>query len=242
MQRLAELIRQAGAGLDDITVTLDSHPSVAVERTTFWLDAAGQEVNPYTQVARDDVVSGRFRPRHERHLPAVLDMLARLENAGHYTLVAWPVHCVTGTWGHNIHRNVANQLAAWERDTGQTVRKVLKGEYPLAEHYGVFEAETPLAQVASTAFNHTLAENLSNGVDLLFVAGEASSHCVAASVDQLIRFRRGDGHGIVLLSDAMSPVGGFEAQARAFFERAQKTGAQIMTTTQAIDYMRSRTV
>src|SRR5690606_14151835 len=99
------------------------------------------------------------------------------EAGGRHKLVVWPVHCVTGTWGHNIHDNVSQALNEWELLTRGTVRKVLKGEYPWSEHYGIFEADTPLENVPGTRFNAALAQELTKGVDLLLVAGEASSHC-----------------------------------------------------------------
>jgi len=93
--------------------------------------------------------------------------------------------------------------------------------------------------VPSTCFNEQLARSLTDQVDRLFVAGQAASHCVAASVEQLIRYRLGDARGIVLLSDAMSPVAGFERQAQAFVDRAVAAGAQCMSCAQAIDALRA---
>lgn len=129
----------------------------------------------------------------------------------------------------------------WEVFTHGTVRKVLKGEYPWSEHYGVFEADTPLENVPGTQFNSALAANLTQGVDLLLVAGEASSHCVAASVDQLLsaiqtgRIPKPDsGFEIILLRDCMSPVPGFEQAERAFFERAATAGVGFRTAQEAL--------
>lgn len=236
MLRVARFIEQAGHKLNRIVVTLDSHPFVAIERTTFWLGADGKEVDPFTQIMAEDVRAGRFTPVHGGRIEPisgkplterVIELLTLLEGgASKHKLMAWPVHCVTGTWGANIHPAVAVALAAYERYSQFTVRKAHKGEYPLAEHYGVFEAETPLWEVPSTRFNANLAEELTS--DLTFVAGEASSHCVAASVEQLIRYRK-TGVGIVLLTDCMSPVTGFEAAADAFLKRAVDAGAQLMT-------------
>lgn len=230
MLRLAEFIDKAGDSLERIVVTLDSHPFVAIERVTFWLDAQGQQVAPFTQITAADLQAGRFRPRFP---PATLQakrVVQELERIGRPGLIVWPVHCVTGTWGHTLHPAVAQALNEWELRTGATVRKVLKGEYPLAEHYGVFEAETPTMLAESTLFNEALADSLSFGVDELLVAGEASSHCVAASIDQLVRHRRGDATGITLLTDCMSPVTGFKAAADAFLVRAHAAGAELSTS------------
>ena len=153
MLRLAAFIGARQAHLDAITVTLDSHASVAVERTSFWMDAKGASVDPFTFITEGDVLAGSYLPRKAEYIPKVLAMLRQLADGGRAGLVVWPVHCVTGTWGHNIHAAVAQQLQAWEMAHQKTVRKVLKGEYPLTEHFGVFEADAPDAAVPSTQFN-----------------------------------------------------------------------------------------
>jgi nicotinamidase/pyrazinamidase len=235
MQRLASFI--AKQTLDGITVTLDSHPSVAVERTTFWITSEGCAPAPFTFVTEQDVASGKLVPRDESLIPQVVQMLQQLANGGRQGLVIWPVHCVTGTWGHNIYSALAEQLTQWEFNQQRAVRKVLKGEYPLTEHFGIFEADAPNEAVPSTQFNNALAVELTQGVDTLFIAGEAGSHCVASSVDQLIAYLNrslAPRPRIVLLSDCMSPVSGFEADQQAFIARASAWGAEVMTSVQAV--------
>ena len=236
MLRLAGFIQNHASKIDGITVTLDSHPSVAVERTTFWMGTDEAEVPPFTFITAADVSSGKYFPRDRAFTPAVLAMLNQLAVKGRPGLVVWPVHCVTGTWGHNIQESVSKQLQAWEFSRQRAVRKVLKGEYPLTEHFGVFEADAPIEGVESTQFNTRLAAALTEGVDLLFIAGEASSHCVASSFDQLVRYRSGGqgvGPRLVLLKDCMSPVSGFETAASEFYARAREVGAQLLDATAA---------
>lgn len=235
MLRLARFLRDAGAFISNVTVTLDSHPYLAIERTTFWRDRHNREVAPFTVVTADEVTRGDYRPLCNDAL--VLEQIRRLEAGGRHKLVVWPVHCVTGTWGHNIHDKVSQAMNEWELLTHGTVRKVLKGEYPWSEHYGIFEADTPLQDVPSTRFNTALAKELTRGVDLLLVAGEASSHCVAASVEQLLAAIRSgripqpeDSFEIALLRDCMSPVSGFEHIEKGFLDRAAAAGVRLVTT------------
>lgn len=235
MQRLASFMDKQA--LDGITVTLDSHPSVAVERTTFWMTPEGNAPAPFTFVTEQDVASGKLAPRNSEFVPQVIHMLQQLARAGRPGLVIWPVHCVTGTWGHNIYSALEDQLVEWEFAQQRAVRRVLKGEYPLTEHFGVFEADAPNETVPSTQFNNALAVELTQGVDTLFIAGEAGSHCVASSVDQLIAYlnrSQAPRPRIVLLSDCMSPVTGFEADQQAFMARSSAWGAEVMTSAQAV--------
>jgi nicotinamidase/pyrazinamidase len=229
-------VRQHIAQLDGITVTLDSHASVAVERTTFWQTKSGEAVSPFTFITSADLKSGTFAPRDRSKTLAVAAMLNQLAARGRPGLVVWPVHCVTGTWGHNIYSELAAELQSWEFSRQRAVIKALKGEYPLTEHFGVFEADAPVQEVASTQFNTSLAKALTDDVEVLFLAGQASSHCVASSFDQLASYmvkQTGSQPRLVILSDCMSPVTGFESAAKDFFERARAFGADIMSAQEA---------
>jgi len=232
LRRLAGFIESNQDRLDSITVTLDSHASVAVERTTFWLGRDGQPVAPFTFITAADVVASVYRPRDTGLTDQVLDMLKQLAVAGKSGMVVWPVHCVTGTWGHNIQSDVARSLAAWELTHQRAVTKALKGEYPLTEHFGVFEADAPVASVPSTQFNTALAKSLADGTDVIAMAGQASSHCVAASYDQFMGFLAKTpalAPRVVLLRDCMSPVPGFKKLADELFDRACAAGTGVMT-------------
>jgi len=77
-----------------------------------------------------------------------------------------------------------------------------------------------------TALNRPLLEALEQQPGTLLVAGEALSHCVAASVQDLIN--RWDVQRLqrtVLLTDCMSPVPGFEAIGRQL-EAARACGVR----------------
>lgn len=232
LRRLARFIEAHTPRISDITVTLDSHASVAVERTTFWLDRAGQAVAPFTFITAASVAAGEHRPRDAGLTGQVVAMLDQLAAAGKAGMVVWPVHCVTATWGHNIQRELADSLAGWEMAHQRAVAKVLKGEYPLTEHFGVFEADAPVASVPGTQFNRALAASVAGGADVVAFAGQASSHCVAASYDQFMRFLAGSpafAPQVVLLRDGMSPVPGFEALADGLFERARAAGTLVLS-------------
>lgn len=235
MTRLAALMKQARDKLGDITVTLDSHASVGIERTTFWTTADGQPVAPFTQIAESDVRAGRFVPRDRQRLPDVLAYLAALERGGRYQLVVWPVHCVIGTWGHNIHEAVAAELAAWEQATQRTALRVLKGLNPMTEQYSAVQAEVPDARDPQTLPNRTLIERARPSGGLLLVAGEAASHCVASTMEHLFTALTANERArVVILSDCMSPVGSFEAQAGKFYVQARAQGARVMTSNEAL--------
>jgi nicotinamidase/pyrazinamidase len=239
MQRTAALIRAAGAALDDITVTLDSHHHVDIAHPTFWRQADGGAVGPFTTITAVQVRAGDFQPRDPAALPRTLAYLDELESRGRYTLMVWPVHCEIGTWGHGIHADVRAACNEWEETRLRGVRKVTKGENPWTEHYSAIQAEVPDAADEHTQMNTAFLADLDRA-GLLLVAGEASSHCVRATTEHIVaNLPGGRPERIVLLTDCMSPVGGFEAQHQAFLDEMRAQGVQLMTSAEALSLLRA---
>ena len=206
MQRTAALIRAAGAALTDITITLDSHHHVDIAHPTFWQEADGGGVTPFTQITAAQVRAGAYRPRDPAALPRTLAYLDELESRGRYTLMVWPVHCEIGTWGHGVHADVRAAYDEWEGNHLRGVRKVTKGENPWTEHYSAIQAEVPDAGDEHTQTNTALLAELDRA-GLLLIAGEASSHCVRATTEHIVaNLPGGRPERIVLLTDCMSPV------------------------------------
>ncbi len=234
MHRAAQFIEHAN-NLGRVVVTLDSHPTVAIERPTFWSRGNGESVAPFTEITEADVAAKRFVPRDARLLPDVLSYLRALERSNRYRLMVWPVHCVLGTWGHNIHSALQASLAQWEERTQRNALKILKGANSMTEQYSAVQAEVPVQSDPLTLRNAQLIESCRPGSGYLVVAGEAASHCVAATMEHIFEaFDAQERSRTILLKDCMSPVRGFEKQAAQFLERAQAAGARVLTSDQAL--------
>lgn len=236
MQRLAALIAAHGDAIDAVTVTLDSHHRLDIAHPTFWQRADnavdgtdGTEVAPFTEITAKQVRAGAFRPRDPASLPRALAYLDDLEARGRYTLMVWPVHCEIGTWGHAVHADVAAACRAWEAQRGRATNAVRKGENPWTEHYSAVLAEVPDADDPHTQLNAALIADLARA-DRILIAGEASSHCVRATTEHIVaNLPGGRPERLVLLTDCMSPVGGFAAQHAAFFDQMRALGVTLTT-------------
>ncbi len=231
MQRLAAFIRAQAARLTDITLTLDSHHRLDIAHPGFWQQADGSAVAPFTPITAAAVSAGQYLPRQSAHLGRSLAYLDALEAQGRYTLMVWPVHCEIGTWGHNIHAEVHAAVNAWEDQHLAIASKLGKGSNPWTEHYSAVMAEVPDPHDPATGLNHTLMASMDQA-DVLLIAGEASSHCVRATTEHIVQhLARRKAQRIVLLTDCMSPVAGFEAQHSAFLQSMQAQGLELATST-----------
>lgn len=231
MQRTAEWLHRHAAQIGKITVTLDSHQRLDIAHPEFWQTAAGQPPAPFTEITAAEVRAGSYRPQLAAHLPRALAYLDALEAQGRYRLMIWPVHCEVGSWGHGIHAHVLAACGQWQVQQQQAVHHVFKGLNPWTEHYSALQAEVVDPLDAATALNQTLLDALLTSSQLI-VAGEASSHCVRATLEHLLAHAPADfAPRLVLLIDCMSPVSGFAAEHDAFLARMSAAGALLARST-----------
>ena len=114
----------------------------------------------------------------------------------------------------------------WEERQLGTLTAVFKGSNPWTEHYSALQAEVPDVDDRTTQLNRPLLARLDRA-ELLLIAGEASSHCVKATVEDLVdHLPGGRPERLMLLTDCMSPVGGFETQATAFITAMKSRGVR----------------
>lgn len=226
MKRVAEFIRAQEPGFfDTVVVTLDSHPEVAIERPGFWKDERGNQPAPFTSVSLQDVKSGKFSPVDGSLLSDVLAYLDALEAAGKYEHRIWPDHCVDGQQGAAVVDVIAEALGS--SSVGKVVY-VKKGSNPLTEHYSAVKAEVPRADDPSTDVNQELV-SIAQNCDELIVSGEASSHCVKATVEDLLEYALdGNASRVKLITNGMSPVYGCEKEHNAFIDKLLAAGAQAV--------------
>ena len=133
----------------------------------------------------------------------------RLEEEGRFQLFLWPYHCLIGNEGQAV---VGVQEARFFHAfvLGAPSRIAIKGDSPLTENYSALSPEVLERHDGGTLArrNDRLIERLL-GADALVVAGQAASHCVRSTVEDLvseIASRADCRTKIYLLEDCMSSV------------------------------------
>jgi nicotinamidase/pyrazinamidase len=229
MKRLARWLNDNSARISQIHVTLDSHQPVDIAHPTFWRDAKGNHPAPLSVIEREDVQANVWYTTDPALEERALRYLAALEEAGKRHMI-WPEHCLVGSWGHNVHAHIADAVAAWSRERQQDADYVFKGLNPLTEHFSAFEAEVADPADSGTQYNQRLHRAL-EPADILLVAGEALSNCVASTVRSLVaRLHTREIERIVLLTDCMSSVPGLEPLGEAFLTEMGSKRVKLTTT------------
>jgi nicotinamidase/pyrazinamidase len=101
----------------------------------------------------------------------------------------WPVHCVAGTWGAELHPRLAVE-------DGERVRKGTRGE----DGYSGFSMADPTSGArSSTGLDELLR---SRGIERVVVLGLATDYCVKETALDAVRL----GYDTTLVQDGVRPV------------------------------------
>ena len=230
VDRLSVMVRRLKDRISDIHVTLDSHHPVDIAHSVWFRDAGGNHPAPFTQITASDLkdrIWETTRPGAHKRTVAYLEAL---EVSQRYPHVIWPNHCLIGTGGNAVMPQLNEALQEWTSRFGW-VNYVTKGSNPWTEHFSAVKAEVPDPQDISTQINTKFVETLEKA-DVVLLAGEASSHCLANTgmdiADNFADPRFVE--KIHLLKDATSPVPGFEHLETAFIDNLVKKGMKVTTT------------
>ncbi|OAH96400.1 isochorismatase family protein [Methylomonas methanica] len=231
--RLAQLIERVGLAISGIIATLDTHHMIDLAHNTSWLTEHGVAPPPFSLVTAADFLSGRYRlaatPVSPEQNDYVLNYLTQLEQMQR-PFILWPPHCLIGTPGHNLNTELAQALSNWETRTGKPVTFMQKGENIWTESFSALKAVIPDPADQATGLNRAVLEMLARS-DRILIAGQASSHCVKETINDILQFgAAGLKHKLVVLTDCMSPVSGFEAAVEQFFTELRSQGIRLATS------------
>ena len=217
----------------------------------------GRIPSPHTVITLADVESGRWRVNpalaaalspyaHFDLAGWALHYVRRLAEGGKYPLVVWPYHSMVGGIGHALVSAVEEAVFFHAIARQAPTRVEIKGRNPLSESYSVLRAEVGGGRARrrrSRPPNEALVEHLLSFDDVI-VAGEAKSHCVAWTVEDLLNEARARdprlARKLVLLDDCASPVvvpgvADFTEQAEAAYARFAEAGVRRAQSTDQID-------
>ena len=129
---------------------------------------------------------------------------------------AWPVHCVGGTWGAELH---AGLIA----DAGPRVRKGTAGE----DGYSGFTMRDPAT--GATAATELAGLLRANGVRRVVVGGLATDYCVRATVLDALAL----GYETHALVDAVRPVDLAPGDGERALAEMERAGARLVRASAA---------
>lgn len=241
IQRLVEFIYRNAASITNITCSLDSHLPFQIFSPNWWVDGHGRHPAPFTIISWDDIKAGKWRPLVAP--AASTNYVKQLEKGAKKQLVIWPYHTLIGSVGHALDPELWSAVMwhALARKTQPTW--LTKGSVPLTEHYSIIQPEVPVANHPLGGKNKAFLDTLEQA-DVVIVAGEAESHCVLESVEDIVE-DFGDKPAalrkIYFLRDCTSPVlhpdVDFHALAVARFGDFARQGVNFVNSTDPLSFL-----
>lgn len=240
MSRLAKFVNRVGDKLNSIHVTMDSHHPIDIAHPIFWKDQDGVQPDPFTIITNSDVKSGVWRAKRPSDQKRASEYVAALETNNRYSLCIWPPHCLIGDDGYKVVPELFSAFRAWEEKGFKVVNFVTKGSNPFTEHYSAVQADVLDPSDVTTHLNNDFIKTLQEA-DVILVAGEAGSHCLALTVSDISKNFADQSYigKITLLEDATSPVQGCEQLQTDFIKEMTAKGMKVSTT---VDWMATANV
>lgn len=252
-RRLCEFIYRNLGTITRVVPSLDTHHAMQIFHAIWLIDERGNHPPPYTLISAEDVAVGRWRMN-----PAVASTLGleahyaqrhlehytrRLAEGGKYDLTIWPYHAMRGSIGHALVSAVEEAIFFHSIARSSQPDFQVKGDNPLTEHYSILGPEVtdgPDGEPVGSK-NVALVDTLLS-FDLVVLAGQAKSHCVAWTIDDLLSDPQVQSRlapKTYLLEDCTSPVVvpgviDYTDDADAAFRRFARAGMRLVRSTDPI--------
>ncbi len=220
-RRLCEFIYRNLNSITQISPTMDTHQAVQIFHSIFLVNDEGEHPAPFTIIGEEDLKKGRWRfnsslgavfgkkpDEIQKHL---LYYTNKLSEAGKYELTVWPYHAMLGGIGHAFVASFEESVFFHSIARCARADVHIKGDHPLTEHYSILgpEVGTDYTGNPLTEKNDKFFKKL-NEFDAVIIAGQAKSHCVAWTIDDLFSAILSHNSSLVkkvyILEDCTSPV------------------------------------
>lgn len=253
-RRLCEFIYRNLGAITEICPTMDTHHAMQIFHAIYLVDDRGNHPAPFTLVSVDDIRKGvwkfnavlshslRIGPDYGQR--QLLHYADTLKKSGKYELTIWPYHAMLGGIGHALVSSVEEAVFFHGIARASQPDFHVKGDNSFTEHYSVIGPEVlqgpdgkPIAG-KSEKFLRKLEQ-----FDAVLIAGEAKSHCVAWTIDDLLQQvlakDRRLAEKVYLLDDCTSPVVipgviDYSDPADAAFRRFADAGMHVVRSTDPI--------
>ncbi|NQZ65120.1 isochorismatase [Crocosphaera sp.] len=245
--RLCQFIYRNLANITTIAATMDTHTAMQIFHPIFWVDEKGNHPQAgITMISYEDVKQGRWQVNQniannlniswQKLEKYALHYVKQLTENSKYPLTIWPYHSMLGGIGHGLVSSVEEALFFHSIVRSSQTQFEIKGDNPLTENYSVLSPEVlENKQGEKIAKKNTQFLNKLLSYDKVIIAGQAKSHCVAWTIEDLLtEIKQKDPNlatKVYLLEDCTSPVVipnvvDFSAQAEEAFQRFADAGMQ----------------
>ena len=179
LKRIIRFIYDNISKLSSIYVTLDTHRYDSIFHPIMWEDYNGNTVSPFTEITLEKIKNDEIIPIYDECIQT--DYVKKLKWQNSQNLMIWPYHCIYGTDGWLIDKQLSNMLLFFEASRKMYINKILKGQDNFSEMYGVIRPE--VLTEYTKEYDISWVYDIGNS-DKIYICGEAKDYCVYESVRQ----------------------------------------------------------
>ncbi|MEI7554695.1 hypothetical protein [Candidatus Chlorohelix sp.] len=238
-RRTIEWIYQHNGEITSIAASLDSHTAFQIFYPTWWINEKGEHPAPFTTISGEDIRNGIWKPVIDPTWS--LNYVEELEKGGKYILMIWPYHTMIGTPGQSIVPALSEAIMYHSAARHAQPMWLIKGSIPQTENYSILEPEVKVPTHPLGGLNTSFLDMLSK-YDLVYVAGQAKSHCVLSTMRSIIQYFSNQPEVIAKLrflmdctSSVQHPAIDFDAIANAELQAMSKQGMRLVTSKDPIN-------
>lgn len=260
--RTVEWILKNMARITTIAASLDSHLPIQIFFPSWWIDVkTGKHIDDSTVVTLADLKNKKYRAMFDfmfeyekgkkmlwsEYYVTMLEEFGKSivadEDFTKKNLMAWAFHCGLGTHEHPIESTLYEAIYAHALARSSQPKLKVKGKVELTEHFSIVEGEVEVPSDPDSGVDEDFLNDLAN-YDLIYIAGQAKSHCVLETIYSIVRFYKGDARNVLsrirILEDCMSSVvipgvvDFTDAADAAFAELSSKFGLRLVKSTDPI--------
>ena len=212
VSRICEFIYRNMGNLSTLFFSLDTHYTYQIFYPSFWIDENKKHPKPFTIITYQDILDGKWIPVMQQEY--AVSYVMQLEATGKYNLCIWDYHTMMGSIDHSLVSILSETAFFHSLVKNKATEFVLKGEHMMTESYSAFSPEVKIISKEHGkqnvgCFDSNLFYKLMD-YDKVFIAGEASSHCVKSTIEDLLDKIKEVNAKLVdkiyILEDCMSPV------------------------------------
>jgi nicotinamidase/pyrazinamidase len=227
-RRTVEFIYNNVQNITQISASLDTHTPYQIFYPTWWTNDNGEHPAPMTIITADDLQRGLWRPVTEPVWS--VRYVEELERDGRKQLMIWPYHCMEGTIGRSLVPALSEAIMYHSGARMAQPSYLTKGTIAHTEFYSVVEPEVKYPKHPEGGLNTRFLDVLTQ-FDLIYVAGQARSHCVLETMNSVVRYF-GNQPDVLrklrFIDDATSSIPGFEQPTEQAIQSFVQQGVKLV--------------
>lgn len=225
IKRIIKFIYDNIENLSAIYTTIDTHSYDSIFHPFLWKTPNGEYVKPFTEITLEKIENKEVITVYKN---IQTDYVKKLKEQGSQNLIVWTYHCIYGTDGWLIEKQLSNMLAFFEASKKTSIKKIIKGTDKFTEMYGAIKPEVLTGE---NHYNNDWVKEIKD-YDKIYICGEAKDYCVYETIKQFCEIYKSEKNiteKIYFMDNCCSSIGDKNICTKKYEELANIYGIKLIT-------------